>query len=185
LNLIFGFEDIAYSARLDEAVSPLSVRRRRGQKKLSRSQQVYGAGKSTAQVAQELEARYGIVATFAEMEQDTIANILSEYVAEEVVHYVDGSTPTPTVPDQALKRIERKFQLNLSQRKYDGRISGVPTWAARRGYQHQFARPYSKSHGPRPSFVDTGMYQMTFRVWVEGQDRGFVAVGGDEFGGEE
>jgi hypothetical protein len=63
-------------------------------------------------------------------------------------------------------KIEAKFRQNLSSRKYDGVIPGVPTTAAQRGISHLQQRPYAK-RSSRPSFVDTGMYQRSFRAWVE------------------
>jgi hypothetical protein len=43
-------------------------------------------------------------------------------------------------------------------------IPGVPTAAALKGVSHRLKL---KKGAPRPSFIDTGMYQAHFKSWVE------------------
>jgi hypothetical protein len=132
-----------------------------------------GRGKTTGQVAQELEARYGIVQAFYDGEGgDAILGMIGDSVVEamvnvihEAVEKIPGATvvsigkphtgnagrpTTPRISQSQLSQIEAMFRDSLSQAKYDGLIHGVPTKAATRA--------------SRPSFVDTGLYQRSFKA---------------------
>ena len=63
--------------------------------------------------------------------------------------------------------IETRFRHFLSQKEMDSLgVPGVPTKAALAGVSHRFKHPYAK-RAPRPSFIDTGLYEASFRAWVE------------------
>lgn len=132
------------------------------------AQQSYGQGRTTKEVADDLEARYRIVETFWEIEGDDFIEMVEEAFADKIEDVMRMS-PVPSagrITDKATGRIEAKFRQNLTARKYDGVISGVPTTAAQRGVSHLYQKPYAK-RPPRPSFIDTGMYSRSFRAWVE------------------
>jgi hypothetical protein len=138
---------------------------------MSRAQQAYGQGKTTSEVAADLEARYKIVETFWEMEEDNFVEVIEEAFADDIEDVMQmGQVPkTGGISDRETDKIEKKFMQNLQSHKYDGVISGVPTTAAQRGVSHLYQKPYAK-RAPRPSFIDTGMYQRSFRAWVEELD---------------
>jgi protein-disulfide isomerase-like protein with CxxC motif len=50
-------------------------------------------------------------------------------------------------------KIEQRFKQDLSRRKFDGVIYGVPTKAAQRE--------------SRQSFIKTGRYRNSFKAWME------------------
>jgi hypothetical protein len=168
LKLHFGFEDYSYETRY-EASSPLvhSVKSKRP-KVLSRPQQAYGQGKTTAEVAAELEAKYKIVETFWELEEDNFVEMIEDAFVEDIENVMQMSEVKKAtgVSVKETDKIEAKFKQNLSSRRYDGMISGVPTLAAQKGVSHLRQHPYAK-RGSRPSFIDTGMYQRSFRAWIE------------------
>lgn len=138
---------------------------------MSRAQQAYGEGKTTTDVAADLEARYKIVETFWEMEEDNFVEVIEEAFADDIENVMQmGQVPkTGGISDKETDKIEKKFMQNLQSRKYDGVLPGVPTTAAQRGVSHLHRHPYAK-RAPRPSFIDTGMYQRSFRAWVEELD---------------
>ena len=72
MKLQLGFEAHSYS-QIGSVTSPLprTVKGRLA-KKPSRAQAAYGQGKSSAQVATELESRYRIVETFYQLEEDNL-----------------------------------------------------------------------------------------------------------------
>jgi hypothetical protein len=161
-----GFESHAYTDRY-ERQSPLtpSVKRRRPQT-LSRTQQEYGRGKTTNQVAQELENKYDVVETFFNMEADKlIVPIIETAYADALELRLSGLPTGAILKHEDAARIETRFRRNLSGRKYDGVIRGVPTLTSLRGVSHLRKKP--ESGVPRPSFIDTGMYQRSFTVWME------------------
>lgn len=168
MKLHLGFEDYSYEARFTEA-SPLTrtVKARRPRQP-TRTHQAYGEGKTTEQVAKELEDKYKIVETFWQLEEDNFVELLEEAFAEDIEDVMQMSEVKKAkgISDKETDKIEARFRQNLSSRRYDGMLPGVPTTAAQRGVSHLKQRPYAK-RGPRPSFVDTGMYQRSFRAWVE------------------
>lgn len=168
ITLHFGFVDIPYSQRMTATIggeSVLSIRRRRGRKKFTRSQSVYGEGKTTAQVAKELEQSYGIVESFVVQEREYIKEVIGQNFRRNLLSRMKGEPPAATIiPQEALDAIVTRFQWGMYREMYH-KFGKVPTTAATRGVQHQFARPYQK-RSPRTSFIDTGMYVNTFRVWT-------------------
>jgi hypothetical protein len=151
MRLRLDFEDVPY-------LGQLAATRKRV---LSRPQRVYGQGKTTRQVAHELEARYKIVEKFVEVEKSLIDSIVKKALLKA---HKDGEQVS--IPQNDLNRIEARFRQNLAKRKYDGLISGVPTVAAQRGVSHKYIHPFAR-RASRPSFIDTGLYQRSFRAWVE------------------
>jgi hypothetical protein len=128
----------------------------------------YGQGKSTVEVAVDLEARYSIVETFVDLEEDAIVEMLEEAFSEDVEDIMMMKRPSKKgFSDKDTDKLEAKFRRMLSARRYDGVIPGVPTLASLRGVSHLRRHPYAKNNPSRPSFIDTGMYQQSFRVWVE------------------
>jgi hypothetical protein len=138
--------------------------------KLTSSQKSYGKGKTTLEVAKELEDKYHIVETFWELEQDNFTERLEEVFAEDIEEVMTMQKPSHKgISVKGTDVIEARFRSNLATHRYDGIISGVPTLAAQRGVSHLEQRPYAK-RGPRPSFIDTAMYQRSFKAWVEDID---------------
>jgi hypothetical protein len=166
---MLGFESFPYAARYT-ANSPLpSLLKARKPKAPTRSHTSYGAGKSTGQVSKELEERYKIVEEFWNLEEGNFVELLEETFAEDLEEVMQKKLTKRTrgISVKETDQIEQKFRQNLSSRRYDGLISGVPTLAAQRGVSHMRPQPYSRKNPPRPSFIDTGMYQRSFRAWVE------------------
>lgn len=166
LKLEFGFDDLPYEARYSEE-SPLTpTMKRRRPKRLSSLQTAYGQGKTTGQIAKELEAKYKIVETFIDMEEDYIFPLIEDAVIDTTIARMTGQTPDSKINENLTTKIQARFRQDLSNRRFDGRIQGVPTLASIRGVSHLRQKPYA-ARGSRPSFIDTGMYQRTFGVEVK------------------
>lgn len=167
MKISFGFESFSYATRYG-ARSPLTATtKKRRPKQMSASQQAYGAGKTTKQVANELENKYGIVEKFYAMEEERIADLVEDTYGEAIEKALMMRPVSKVrIPSAATEKIEARFRSNLNAHRYDGVIHGVPTLAAQRGVNHLLQQPYAK-RGSRPSFVDTGMYSRSFRAWVE------------------
>jgi hypothetical protein len=168
LKLHFGFEDHPYHARYGPSSPLTQAVKRRTPKVMTRPQQAYGEGKTTVEVANELESRYHIVETFWEMEEDKFIEVLEDAFADDIEEVMQmGQIPkTGGISDKETDKIEARFRNYLTNKRFDGVIAGVPTLAAQRGVSHLKQHPYAK-RGPRPSFIDTGMYMRSFRAWVE------------------
>jgi hypothetical protein len=158
-TLVLGVHDMAYAAQFHASTGA----RKKG---VSKAQAAYGKGQTTGDVAQILEARYGIMRTFFDMNRDDIVRAVERSMVGSVINIVNGQ-PGPIAPEaQAMSDIETAFKQSLSNRAYDGAIKNVPTQAAERGVSHRFKKPYAR-RASRPSFIDTGLYQSSFTAWTE------------------
>jgi hypothetical protein len=167
LKLHLGFQEYPYADRYGTQ-SPLTASvKKKAAKVISRSQASYGHGKTTSEVAKELEDKYKIVETFYNMEEDNIVELLTEAYGDKIEEVMAGQeVPKERISSKETDKIEAKFRRALSSQRFDGVINGVPTLAAQRGVSHLRQHPYAK-RGPRPSFIDTGMYQRSFTAWIE------------------
>lgn len=128
----------------------------------------YNLGKTTGDVAQILEAKYGIMAAFVSIREGAILNAIEGGIAKtlETALIRGGRLPKGGPLAGAMSAIEHDFKQALAMQMLDGKIPGVPTAAALRGVSHRFKRPYVR-RPQRPSFIDTGLYQSSFRAWVD------------------
>jgi hypothetical protein len=172
LNL--GVYDIEYAATFRAELA-----RGRGKKRtLSAALQSYAGSKTTGQVAEWLENRYGIMRTFYEHESGRVVIPAIEHaVRGALIDILNGRTGVINVPDRAMQIIKAAFDESLSLRKYDQWIGPprVPTKPAQGFVKHRH-KDLGKAarrkdiaaggQGVRPSFIDTGLYQTSFRAWM-------------------
>jgi hypothetical protein len=135
---------------------------------VSRAQMAYGAGgKTTGEVAKILEARYGVMRAFFDMEKEkTVIPAISQSVKGALISLMNNQPGKIDIFASGMERIQAGFKESLSMRRYDGLLKGVPTAASLRGVSHRFKQPYAR-RGSRPSFIDTGLYQSSFVAWMD------------------
>jgi hypothetical protein len=161
LKLMFGFEANPYRRQGSPTYKAM------GGRSATRSQRQYGVGMTAKDVAKELEDKYAIVETFYNMEEDHIVDLIEDAFLEDLEEVMQADKVSRKgISDEATNQIQERFKQNLLLKKYDGVLGGVPTLAAQRGVSHLQAHPFTR-RAPRPSFVDTGNYMNSFRVWVE------------------
>ena len=117
---------------------------------------------STGDVAEILEAHYGIFATFAERYGQNIADAFAHSAAGTLESVMMG-TPVNDPYAGATTEIEESMKLFLDLEEMNG-APGVPTKAALDGVNHRLK---IKKGAPRPSFLDTGLFQSQLRAWVD------------------
>ena len=165
MKLQFGFEDIPYSGRYSPQ-SPLTVTvKKRRPKTLSPVQLSYGQGKTTGQVATDIEKKYGVTEVFYKLEEDNIGTSFEDSfktALENAMSYLPFNAGLET---KETDLIEKRFRRSLSTRRFDGLIPGVPTRSSLRGISHLRRKPMSGT--PRSSFINTGLYQHSFKAWME------------------
>lgn len=123
---------------------------------------------TTGEVAQYLEDEYHVMEVFFEVYREKIIESLTEAIMGDLDNVLNGRPPNPDLFAPATAEIETWFKLFLSTREVEQQgIAGTPTLAAKEGVNHRLAHPYSKSNERRPSFIDTGLYQSSVKVWVE------------------
>jgi hypothetical protein len=163
VKICLGVVDVPYSQRL----TAQEVRTKRWRMRLKPWQRVPGTT-STGDVAEILERRYGLFSMFSVFRGADIVKALEDHMQDRLDNLMLGQlgnkfgTEVVMLPD-----VDTAFQEFLDRRELDGRAPGVPTAAAERGVNHRLKHPYAKSNPPRPSFVDTGILQNSFRAWID------------------
>ncbi len=126
-------------------------------------------GTTTGEVAQFLEDTYHPIETFYGLRQQKIADDIANGLSGALETMLMGgpSTSIEKAAEQALGGTEADFRQFLSTGEMERMgIPGVPTQAALKGVNHRLKHPYSEKNRRRPSFVDTGLYQSSFRAWI-------------------
>ena len=120
---------------------------------------------STGDVAEILETKYGVMQFFWDRHQAEVVSELRNSIEGALETLIMGGPSLRGSPAAAGgSEVEVMFQRFLDAKEMDGQVTGVPTAASLAGVNHRFKR--RKQGSPRPSFVDTGLYQSNFRCWV-------------------
>ena len=159
MKLHLGFESLPYTMK--------SSRTRAVVGKGARIAKGYGEGKTSADVAKELEEKYNLVETFWGPVEDQVVELIEEaYIADIEAVLMEQKPPKKKAfGDKLTKKIEEAFRRYLDREEH-----GIKTTAAARGVSHLLPQPYSRKNPPRESFIDTGLYRASFRVWLEEED---------------
>lgn len=124
---------------------------------------------TTGDVAGWIEGRYHVMEIFFEENKDQIVGYLEEGIAGSMESVLMGaanfSSLDPT--GKAMSEIEDRFKQFLAMKEIESLgVPGIPTKAAERGVNHRLKRPYVR-RAPRPSFIDTGLMQASFKAWLD------------------
>ena len=126
------------------------------------------ATKTTGEVAEILEEKYGVLDTFVFAHLPDIATALEESIAGELETLLMGGS-TGVNPMQgaeaSITTMMKKF-ISAQEIEHMG-LEGVPTQAALKGVNHRLKHPYAKKNGRRPSFMDTTLYWQSLRAWFK------------------
>lgn len=124
------------------------------------------SGTSTGDVAGYLETKYHVMEHFYELNDEKIAAKLADSLAGQLENLLAGA-PTEGVQPyaEAESAIDAEFRqfLALDVLASYG-YPGIPTKAALAGVNHRLK---AKKGAGRPSLIDTGLYQGSFKAWVE------------------
>jgi hypothetical protein len=121
--------------------------------------------KTTYEVAVILEGKYHVMLHFFEAhEGEVLQAILNDYMGAAESMLMGGPGKLGNRAGGAIQTMFNTF-LDSGEIEHMG-VPGVPTLAALHGVSHRFAHPYAK-RPPRPSFIDTGLYETNFRAWVD------------------
>ena len=164
MKLTFGVTDIPYAANGKIPPKVAQAKKGKANKPLEKT-----AGEekavSTGDVAEWLESEYHVMETFARMNEENIAKYLENSLAGSLENTMMGAPPAANPYAGAESAIEDRFKQFLLLNEIEGSgIPGVPTTAAMKGVNHRLK---SGKGSPRPSFIDTGLYESSFVAKVE------------------
>lgn len=122
---------------------------------------------TTGDVATRLEEHYGVMDGFVRMHMTDIETVLTQSVNAAMESMIAGAPGTIDIYGDGLGEIEKLFKLDylaLMEAESAGLSGTVPTKAALEGRSVRF----KSGRGPRrPSFIDSGLYQSSFKAWVD------------------
>lgn len=120
---------------------------------------------TTGDVAQILEAKYGLFTAFYKRYEKRIADGMAVSMQGAFEALMMGHSIDPW--GAGMQQIQRDFRDFISSGEAERvGMTGVPTKAALRGVNHRLAHPYARSNSRRPSFLDTGLLMASGRAWM-------------------
>jgi hypothetical protein len=121
---------------------------------------------TTGDVAEILEGKYGVMACFYRTNETVIDKEMEKALEGSLETLMMGGSPSARPYDSAMNKIEELFNAFLDTGVMDkaGDVAGVPTQAALKGRSKRFKR---NKGPPRPSFIDSGLYESSFKAWIE------------------
>lgn len=129
-----------------------------------RGGKVKSGTQTTGDVAQWLEDKYDVMGNFVKAHEKDIADDMAESVAGALETLMTGGPVDADPLAEGMSGIETRFRKFLDDNEIAGMgVEGVPTAASLRGVNHRLK---VKKGTSRPSFIDTGLYQSTFKAWA-------------------
>jgi 4-diphosphocytidyl-2C-methyl-D-erythritol kinase len=126
------------------------------------------ATKTTGEVAEILEEKYGVLDSFVFAHMPDIAKVLEESIAGELETLMMGGRVSGNPLQSAESSITTMMKKFISAQEIEHTgIEGVPTQAALNGVNHRLKHPYAKKNPRRPSFMDTTLYWQSLRAWFK------------------
>lgn len=127
------------------------------------------AGQETVyDVAVILEEKYEILQTFADEYHDEIEKAVAHSVAGAIETLISSGEAPNNPFAGAEAEITEGMKTFLDIHGMDGK-PGVPTQAALKGVNHRLKRPNAKGNPARPSFIDTGTMQASYKAWIDSE----------------
>jgi hypothetical protein len=122
---------------------------------------------TTSDVARILEDEYGVMAVFADAHLGDIAQALESSIGAAIENIMAGAPESNDVFGDATNEIEEIFKFKFLQNEEMAElgVQGVPTQASIDRKSSRFKGKKAKQS--RPSFIDTGLYQTSFKAWVD------------------
>jgi len=163
ITLHLGVIDIPYSAYPSQKVA--KAKKGKANKPVKASS---GATKTTGDVAEILEEKYGILDSFAFARLPDIAKALEESISIELENMMTGAHVSGNPFKSAESTIATMMKQFVSSQAIEHMgIEGVPTQAALNGVSHRLKHPYAKGNSRRPSFMDTHLMVNSYTAWFD------------------
>ena len=128
-------------------------------------------GKTTGDVAEILEEKYGVFTHFWEVHGPAIVESIAEVQSSAIEAAVASEDPAASTAELRTgylgvsEEAKALFTTFLTMKELDGLAEGVPTKASLEGVSHRFKN--KKGAPGRPSLVDTGTFLASMGVEIE------------------
>jgi hypothetical protein len=121
---------------------------------------------TTATVAKKLEKTYSVMQNFFNLHGDEVAKSLETSTVAALENVLNGA-PQQNVFGDATSEIEEMFKFTFLAKEEMAQlgVKGVPTKASIERRSLRFKKGVNQNG--RPSFIDTGLYQKSFKAWIE------------------
>ncbi|MEX3914885.1 hypothetical protein AB4Y43_01375 [Paraburkholderia sp. BR10872] len=121
---------------------------------------------TTGDVATWLENKYQVMERFVDLHQKDINQAIEKSVSGALESLMMGAPASFNPFGAAASEIETLFKFTYLDKEEIVKTgaAGVPTEAALKGVNHRLKKGKGAS---RPSFIDTGQYESTMKVWTE------------------
>lgn len=122
---------------------------------------------TTGEVATKLEYRYNVMQVFFDKYQNEISEIVMfEMLA--VFENVALGMPIENAYMINLSKVDTLFNQYLDKDEWQT-ITGRTIKAAQAGHSKRFKDRFNEKglRGPRPAFIDSGLYEDSFKAWIE------------------
>lgn len=121
---------------------------------------------TTGDVAEWLEEKYGVMQHYVDWDIQNIEKNVEDSLAGALETFMQSGRPPKDPYASATTKMERNFRtyLDTNVPATQG-IPGVPTAASLARVNHR--KKSKKAAKVRPSFIDTGLYRRSFKVWSD------------------
>ena len=123
-----------------------------------------GSMTTTGEVAGYLEDKYHVMETFLELHGEDIADGVAKQLMGLMANAKAGAPLV--VGTVEFGKVQQQFANYLESSEWE-RTSGQTIMAAKMGIRHSKKWVYSNARGPRPAFIDTGLYKASMRAWIQ------------------
>lgn len=160
--LTLGIVEQPYSV----APTPKKVAKASKRPRKAKATKTESGTQTTGDVATWLENKYGVYQAFVDDQKDAINEALRDSVEASVETYLTSGQQPQDPFAAANSTIDALFKAWLASGAIEKLgIAGVPTQASIERRSLRFKNKQSK--GPRPSFINTGLYEANFHSWTE------------------
>lgn len=122
---------------------------------------------TTYQVAKLLEDKYDVMGVFVKQHENEIVAAVTDKYRNVLNRVFEGNSRALNQREWPIPKIASAFRDYLRSDEWQ-KATGRTIAAAQLGISHRFKNPEKrvKNHGPRPAFIDTGLYSRSMRVWL-------------------
>jgi len=120
---------------------------------------------TTGDVAGFLEDRYHVMRKFAEMNEDFIADTIADHFAGLIESVAQGKRVSAIDMTPAMSKIEERFRDALDSGEIHQSLPQEQQVSAAT-LKTSSRKKVIKPDESRQAFIDSGMYQASFRAWI-------------------